>query len=64
MPSLWSRYVRGRFATREACADHFGVTFQTACNWWDEVCAPSSAAYAQAAIEDGAALNAVMVGAA
>lgn len=63
MPVLWSRYVRSRFSCREACADHFGVTFQTACNWWDEVCAPAAAVYAQAMIEDGVRLHRVMVGA-
>ncbi|WDA11426.1 hypothetical protein [Paracoccus marcusii] len=28
------------FSSREACAVHFGVTFQTACNWFDALNAP------------------------
>lgn len=30
MPALWGQYVRGSFASREDCAAHFGVAFQTA----------------------------------
>lgn len=62
MPALWGHYVRQTFASREATAAHFGVTFQTACNWWDELHAPSSAVYAKASIEDGARLGAAMLG--
>lgn len=64
MPGLWSDYCRAVFVGREACAAHFGVTFQTACNWWDGVCAPHAAVYARASIEDGARLMAVVTGAA
>lgn len=60
MPALWGRYVRQTFASREAVAAHFGVAFQTACNWWDELHAPSAAVYAKASIEDGAGLALVM----
>lgn len=62
MAVLWGAYVRARFSDREACAAHFGVTFQTACNWWDGANAPASAVYARASIEDGARLHAAMVG--
>lgn len=63
MAALWGRYVRLAFASREAVAAHYGVTFQTACNWWDESHAPAAAIYARASIEDGERLHAVMVGA-
>lgn len=36
----WSLLMIGSFASREACAVHFGVTFQTSCNWFDGVCRP------------------------
>ncbi|MDS9468619.1 hypothetical protein RGQ15_13700 [Paracoccus sp. MBLB3053] len=28
------------FNSREECAVHFSVTFQTACNWFDGMCRP------------------------
>ena len=31
----WSLLMIASFPSREACAVHFGVTFQTACNWFD-----------------------------
>lgn len=62
MPALWGRYVRGTFASREDCAAHFGVAFQTACNWWDDLHAPAAAVFARATIEDGAALHKIMTG--
>ena len=34
-PDLWSRFIRRQFVSRDAAAIFFGVTFQTACNWWD-----------------------------
>jgi hypothetical protein len=34
-PDLWSRFIRRQFTSRDAVAIFFGVTFQTACNWWD-----------------------------
>lgn len=63
LPSLWGEYVRGRFHTREDCAAHFEVSFQTVCNWWDGLHAPASAIYAKASLEDGARLHAAMTGA-
>ena len=36
----WSLLMIASFASREACAVHFGVTFQTACNWFDGHCRP------------------------
>ena len=62
MPQLWRNYVRATYRSREACAAYFEVTFQTACNWWDGLHAPSSAVYARASLEDGARLNRHMTG--
>ena len=31
----WSLLMIASFPSREVCAVHFGVTFQTACNWFD-----------------------------
>ncbi|RNF35065.1 hypothetical protein A7A09_008875 [Paracoccus methylarcula] len=36
----WSLLMIASFRCREACAVHFGVTFQTACNWFDGFNAP------------------------
>lgn len=36
----WSLLMIASFSSREACAVHFGVTFQTACNWFDALNAP------------------------
>lgn len=36
----WSLLMIASFSSREACAVHFGVTFQTACNWFDAMNAP------------------------
>lgn len=36
----WSLLMIASFPSREACAVHFGVTFQTACNWFDAMTAP------------------------
>lgn len=36
----WSLLMIASFASREACAVHFGVTFQAACNWFDGANAP------------------------
>lgn len=63
MASLWGNYVRSAFRSREACAAHFEVSFQTTCNWWDGLHAPASAIYARASLEDGSRLHAVMTGA-
>lgn len=49
-PQRWSALVRHLFATREALAADFGVTFQTACNWWDGACRPTGDVVAAAAL--------------
>lgn len=36
----WSLLMIASFDSREACAVHFAVTFQTACNWFDALNAP------------------------
>lgn len=36
----WSLLMIASFPSREECAVHFGVTFQTACNWFDGSCRP------------------------
>ena len=36
----WSLLMIASFSSREAVAVHFGVTFQTACNWVDALNAP------------------------
>lgn len=36
----WSLLMIGSFASREACAVHFDVSFQTACNWFEGMCRP------------------------
>lgn len=36
----WSLLMISSFACREECAVHFGVTFQTACNWFEGICRP------------------------
>lgn len=36
----WSLLLIASFDSREACAVHFRVTFQTACNWFDGLNAP------------------------
>lgn len=37
----WSLLLISNFASREICAVHFGVTFQTSCNWFDGLCTPT-----------------------
>lgn len=44
LPWQWQDFVTSNFASREECAVFFGVTFQTACNWFDGLVAPSSPA--------------------
>lgn len=46
----WSLLMIGSFTSREACALHFGVTFQTACNWFDGRHRPYGDAVAHAAL--------------
>jgi len=38
---FWVGLITRRCGSREACADLFAVTFQTACNWFDGVSTPS-----------------------
>lgn len=44
----WVALINDHCGTRERCAVMFDVTFQTACNWFDGVSAPSAAAMFQA----------------
>lgn len=37
----WSLLLISSFASRELCAVHFAVTFQTSCNWFDGLCTPT-----------------------
>ena len=38
---FWADLMKRRAVTREDAADLFGVTFQTACNWFDGFVVPS-----------------------
>ena len=38
---MWSRFLRANFRNPEAVMLAFGVTFQTACNWWNAVGRPT-----------------------
>lgn len=46
----WSALIRHLFGSREDVASAFGVTFQTACNWWDGTNRPSGDKVALTAI--------------
>jgi hypothetical protein len=37
----WAGLMKACCGSREACADQFGVTFQTACNWFDGLSCPT-----------------------
>lgn len=37
----WSRLIELVFGSRDRCAAEMGVTFQTACNWWDGIARPT-----------------------
>lgn len=37
----WARTVAQVFRSREMCAAEMGVTFQTACNWFDAFSTPT-----------------------
>lgn len=39
--AAWAALIRRRCASREDCAVLFGVTFQTACNWYDQFSCPT-----------------------
>lgn len=41
---FWADLVARRCRSREECAVLFGVTFQTACNWFDGFSCPTGAA--------------------
>ena len=63
-PDRWSRLVRGSFASRDAVALFFDVTFQTACNWWDgTICRPGGDKVALLALADPVRFADVMGGA-
>lgn len=38
---FWADLMARRCGSREACAVQFGVTFQTACNWFDGFSCPT-----------------------
>lgn len=38
---FWADLMARRCGSREACAVMFGVTFQTACNWFDGFSVPT-----------------------
>ena len=38
---IWSDLMTRRCGSREVCAARFGVTFQTACNWFDGFSCPT-----------------------
>ena len=44
----WSLLMIACFGSREECAVHFGVAFQTACNWFDAINRPYGDAVAHA----------------
>ncbi|OWJ71399.1 hypothetical protein CDV50_10365 [Haematobacter massiliensis] len=44
----WSKFLRQNYRRPEDVAVAFGVTFQTACNWWDGLNRPSGDAVALA----------------
>lgn len=50
--AAWSGLMADRFGAtgREACAAVFGVTFQTACNWYDALSCPTGDKVALASI--------------
>lgn len=39
-PVTWGRFIRTTMPNRETVAAVYGVTFQTACNWWDDAVVP------------------------
>lgn len=55
MAARWGGWCRSRFRSREALAVHFGVTFQTACNWWNGERKPSGETVMLACLEWGGA---------
>lgn len=51
-PDLWAGYLRAHFPNPEAVSVAFGVTFQSACNWWNATHRPSGDKVALAALRD------------
>ena len=47
----WSRFVAVVCGSREECAVVFGVTFQTACNWFDGFSTPTGDKVMQASAD-------------
>lgn len=47
----WSLLMIASFPSREVCAVAFGVSFQTACNWFDGLVSPYGHQVARAARE-------------
>ena len=45
----WARFLARVTGSREDCAAIFGVTFQTACNWYDGFSTPTGDKVLQAA---------------
>lgn len=39
--AVWAKWMGLIFGSRERCAADMGVTFQTACNWFDEFSTPT-----------------------
>lgn len=50
MALRWSGFLRAEFASIDAVAVFFGVTFQCACNWWAGSHAPMGHAVALASV--------------
>lgn len=49
-PDRWSQFVRAHHRNAEEVAFVYGVTFQTACNWWHGTNRPSGDKVALAAM--------------
>lgn len=47
----WARLVRSCFRSRDRCARELGVTFQTACNWFDGASRPTGDKVALVALD-------------
>ena len=49
--AAWARFVARVCGSREECAVVFGVTFQTACNWFDGFSTPTGDKVMQASAD-------------
>lgn len=38
--AAWAKYVKATYGSREICAVETGCSFNTACNWFDEISTP------------------------